>query len=131
LSSDRSAKAIDLYQMRIFPVSGKTAQEAQVGRMADNPFTKRLTQVGQNRLETYAEQILGFVEKLEAETPDPFIPMLTDLALAHVLITHLVRQFGPVQGMQESRVAFEDTYEKMKPIMERLERESGEGGTPQ
>ena len=99
--------------------------------MADNPFTKHLTQVGQNRLETYAEQILGFVEKLEAETPDPFIPMLTDLALANVLITHLVRQFGPVRGMQESRIAFEDTYEKMKPIMERLERERGEGGTPQ
>jgi hypothetical protein len=99
--------------------------------MADNPFTKRLTQVGQNRLETYTEQILGFVEKLEAETPDPFIPMLTDLALAHVLITHLVRQFGPVRGMQEAKVAFEDTYEKMKPIMERLERERGEGGTPQ
>jgi hypothetical protein len=66
--------------------------------MADNPFTKWLTQVGQNRLETYAEQILGFVEKLEAETPDPFIPMLTDLALAHVLITHLVRQFGPSEA---------------------------------
>jgi hypothetical protein len=99
--------------------------------MADNPFTKRLTQVGQNRLETYTEQILGFVEKLEAETPDPFIPMLTDLALAHVLITHLVRRFGPVRGMQESRIAFEDTYEKMKPIMERLEAERGEGGTPE
>ena len=86
--------------MRIFPVSGKTAQEAQVGRMADNPFTKHLTRIGQNRLEAYAEQILGFVEKLEAETPDPFIPMLTDLALAHVLITHLVRQFGSVRGLQ-------------------------------
>jgi hypothetical protein len=98
--------------------------------MADNPFTKRLTQVGQNRLETYTEQILDFVEKLEAQTPDPFIPMLTDLALAHVLITHLVRQFGPARGMQESRIAFEDTYEKMKPIMERLEAERGEGGTP-
>ncbi|HEY4050277.1 MAG TPA: hypothetical protein VGM27_25720 [Acidobacteriaceae bacterium] len=99
--------------------------------MADNPFTKRLTRIGQKRLETYAEQILGFVEKLEAETPEPFIPMLTDLALAHVLITHLVRQFGPVRGMDESRVAFEDTYAKMKPIMERLERERREGGTPQ
>jgi hypothetical protein len=98
--------------------------------MADNPFTKRLTQVGQNRLETYAEQILGFVEELEAETPEPFIPMLTDLALSHVLITHLVRQFGPVRGMHEAKVAFEETYEKMKPIMERLERER-EGGTPQ
>ena len=97
--------------------------------MADNPFTKHLTQVGQNRLEAYAEQILGFVEKLEAETPDPFIPMLTDLALFHVLITHLVRQFGPVRGMQEAKVAFEDTHEKMKPIMERLERERREGGT--
>jgi hypothetical protein len=99
--------------------------------MADNPFTKLLTRIGQKRLETYAEQILSFVEKLEAETPDPFIPMLTDLALAHVLITHLVRQFGPVRGMDESRVAFEDAYAKMKPIMERLERERGEGGTPQ
>ena len=80
--------------------------------MADNPFTKRLTQVGQNRLETYAEQILGLVEKLEAETPDPFIPMLTDLALAHVLITHLVRQFGPVRGMQESGLLSETRTRK-------------------
>jgi hypothetical protein len=53
---------------------------------------------------------------------------MADNPLAHVLITHLVRQFGPVRGMQEAKVAFEDTYEKMKPIMERLEAERGEGG---
>jgi hypothetical protein len=100
--------------------------------MGDSPFTKRLTRIGQKRLEEYIRKILEFVEGLESETQDPFIPLLTDLALTHALIMHLGRRFGPVRGLHESRVAFENTFEKLKPVMEQLQQsEKKTGGNVQ
>jgi hypothetical protein len=96
--------------------------------MADNPFTDRVIQLGEQRLDSYTKRILDFMESLEAETPDTFIPFLADMAAVHAVITRLVRQYGAARGIEEAQYLFEDTLKKMKPIVEELERKMTEGG---
>jgi hypothetical protein len=99
--------------------------------MADDPFTERVIQLGENRLDSYTKRILDFMDALEAETPDTFIPFVADMAVVHAVITRLVRQYGAARGIEESRFLFEDTVKKMKPIVEELERKMTEGGLPE
>lgn len=99
--------------------------------MADDPFTERVIQLGESRLDDYTKRILDFMDALESETPDTFIPFLADMAVVHAVITRLVRQYGADRGIAESRYLFEDTIEKMKPIVEELERKMKEGGVPE
>ena len=96
--------------------------------MAENPFSGRVIQLGEQRLDSYATRILDFMHSLETETPDTFIPFLADMAVVHAVITRLVRQYGAERGIREARFLFEDTLKKMKPIVEELERKMREGG---
>jgi hypothetical protein len=96
--------------------------------MAENPFTDRVIQLGEQRLDSYTKRILDFMDSLEAETPDTFIPFLADMAVVHAVITRLVRQYGAGRGIEEARYLFDDTLKKMKPIVEELERKMTEGG---
>lgn len=49
-----------------------------------------ITELGKARSDEYTEKILAFVQELEKSAPEPFLPLLTDLALARTLIVHLV-----------------------------------------
>ncbi|MDQ1452871.1 MAG: hypothetical protein QOJ51_2106 [Acidobacteriaceae bacterium] len=93
--------------------------------MAENPFSERVIQLGEERLDSYTKRVLDFLDAIEAETPETFIPFLADMAVVHAVITRLVRQYG---AEREARFLFEDTLKKMKPIVEELERKMREGG---
>src|SRR3954453_17420217 len=88
----------------------------------DSPW---ITELGNRRGDEYTERILAFVQELENSTPEPFIPLLADLALARVLIVHLTLRYGPERGPNEAQIAFETTLEQLKPILERYYREKG------
>jgi hypothetical protein len=88
----------------------------------DSPW---ITELGKGRSDEYTERILAFVQEIENSSPEPFIPLLTDLALARVLIVHLTLRYGPERGPKEARIAFETTLEQLKPILERYYREKG------
>ena len=83
------------------------------------------TRLGEERGDEYTSKILEYVQELENSSPEPFIPLLTDLALARVLIVHLTLRYGPERGPKEARIAFETTLEQLKPILERYYREKG------
>jgi hypothetical protein len=44
--------------------------------MAENPFSERVIQLGEERLDSYTKRILDFLDTIEAETPETFIPFL-------------------------------------------------------
>jgi hypothetical protein len=83
------------------------------------------TRTGEERGDEYTLKILEFVQALEKSSPEPFIPLLADLALARVLIVHLTLRYGPERGPEEARIAFETTLAQLKPILERYYREKG------
>jgi hypothetical protein len=87
--------------------------------------SERITELGKARSDEYTEKILAFVQELEKSAPEPFLPLLTDLALARTLIVHLVIRYGPERGMAEARDAFESTLEQMKPMLERMKSRKG------
>jgi hypothetical protein len=66
----------------------------------------RITELGKARSDEYTERVLAFVHDIEASCPEPFIPLLTDIALARALIVHLVLRYGPERGLVEARDAF-------------------------
>ncbi|MGH9615252.1 MAG: hypothetical protein ACRD28_00825 [Acidobacteriaceae bacterium] len=82
----------------------------------------RITQLGEPRCNDYTERLLALVQELEALCPEPFIPLLTDIALARALTMHLVLRYGPERGIKEAREAFDSTLEQMKPVIEALPR---------
>ena len=84
-----------------------------------------ITVLGKARSDESTERILAFVQEIEKSSPEPFIPLLADLALARVLIVHLTLRYGPERGPKEARIAFETTLEQLKPILERYYREKG------
>ena len=96
--------------------------------MAENPFSGRVIQLAEERLDSYTKRVLDFMDTLEAKTPETFIPFLADMAVVHAVITRLVRQYGAERGIKEARFLFDDTLKKMKPIVEELERKMREGG---
>jgi hypothetical protein len=96
--------------------------------MAENPFSEHVVRLGEERLDNYTKRILDFMDTLEAETPESFIPFVADMAVVHAVIARLVRQYGAARGIEETRFLFEDTLKKMKPIVEELERNMTEGG---
>ena len=94
----------------------------------DNEFNMEsewITELGKARSDEYTEKILAFVQELEKSAPEPFLPLLTDLALARALIAHLVIRYGPERGMAEARDAFESTLEQMRPLLERMKSRKG------
>jgi hypothetical protein len=88
----------------------------------DSPW---ITELGKQRSDEYTEKILAFVQDIEKSCPEPFIPLLTDLALVRALIVHLVIRYGPDRGLAEARDAFDTTLEQMKPMLERWKSERG------
>jgi len=62
---------------------------------------------------------------MEASSPEPFILLLTNIALVRALIVHLVIRYGPERGLIEAREAFNTTFDQMKPILENMERAKG------
>jgi hypothetical protein len=58
----------------------------------------RITELGKARSDEYTERVLAFVQDIEASCPEPFIPLLTDIALVRALIVHLVIRYGPERG---------------------------------
>jgi hypothetical protein len=85
----------------------------------------RFTELGQQRSDEYTERVLAFVQEMEKSGPEPFIPLLADLALARALIIHLVIRYGPDRGVAEARDEFDTTLEQMKPLLERWKSEKG------
>ena len=85
----------------------------------------RITELGKARSDEYTERLLAFVQDLEAAGPEPFIPLLADIALVRALIVHLVIQYGPERGLIEARDAFNTTFDQMKPILQNMEKEKG------
>src|SRR6201994_895932 len=85
----------------------------------------RITDLGKARSDEYTERLLAFVQDLEASSPEPFIPLLADIALARALIVHLVIRYGPERGLIEAREAFNTTFDQMKPILENMEKAKG------
>jgi hypothetical protein len=78
----------------------------------------RITDLGKARCDEYTERLLAFVEDMEAASdPEPFIPLLADIALARALIVHLVIRYGTERGLIEARDAFNTTVDQMKPIL--------------
>lgn len=90
-----------------------------------NMESEWITELGKARSDEYTEKILAFVQELEKSAPEPFLPLLTDLALARTLIVHLVIRYGPERGMAEARDAFESTLEQMKALLERMKSRKG------
>src|SRR5260370_37016172 len=84
-----------------------------------------ITELGKARSDEYTERILAFVQEVEKSAPEPFLPLLTDLALARTLIVHLVIRYGPARRMTEARDAFESTLKQMKPMLERMKSRKG------
>ncbi len=85
----------------------------------------RITELGKARSDEYTERVLAFVQDIEALCPEPFIPLLTDIALVRALIVHLVIRYGPERGLSEARDAFNTTFDQMKPILENMEKAKG------
>ena len=85
----------------------------------------RITELGKARSDEYTERLLAFVQDMEASGPEPFIPLLADIALARALIVHLVIRYGPERGLVEARDAFNATFDQMKPILENIEKAKG------
>jgi hypothetical protein len=90
-----------------------------------NMESESITELGKTRGDEYTSKILDYVLELEKSSPEPFIPLLTDLALARVLIVHLTLRYGPERGPKEALIAFESTLAQLKPILERYYREKG------
>jgi hypothetical protein len=93
--------------------------------MTEDPMSEEVTELGIARSDEYTERILAFVQEIEKTCPKPFIPLLTDLALARALIVHLVVRYGPERGLTEARDAFESTLEQLKPMLENMELPKG------
>ena len=85
----------------------------------------RITDLGKARSDEYTERLLAFVQDMEESCPEPFIPLLADLALARALIVHLVIRYGPERGLVEARDAFNTTFDQMKPILQNMQKEKG------
>ena len=85
----------------------------------------RITDLGKARSDEYTERLLAFVQDMEASGPEPFIPLLADIALVRALIVHLVVRYGPERGLIEARDAFNTTFDQMKPILENMEKAKG------
>jgi hypothetical protein len=85
----------------------------------------QITELGKARSDEYTERLLAFVQDMEAAGPEPFIPLLADIALVRALIVHLVIRYGPERGLIEARDAFNTTFDQMKPILQNMEKEKG------
>jgi len=85
----------------------------------------RITDLGKARSDEYTERLLAFVQDMEASSPEPFIPLLADIALVRALIVHLVIRYGPERGLVEARDAFNTTFDQMRSILENMERAKG------
>jgi hypothetical protein len=95
--------------------------------MSDNPSNEldQITELGKARSDEYTEKLLAFVQDLDASSPEPFIPLLADIALVRALIVHLVIRYGPERGLIEARDAFNTTFDQMKPILENMQEAKG------
>jgi hypothetical protein len=95
--------------------------------MNDNLSNKfdRITDLGKARSDEYTERLLAFVQDMETSGPEPFIPLLADIALVRALIVHLVIRYGPERALIEARDAFNTTFDQMKPILENMEKAKG------
>jgi hypothetical protein len=85
----------------------------------------QITELGNARSDEYTERLLAFVQDMEAAGPEPFIPLLADIALVRALIVHLVIRYGPERGLIEARDAFNTTFDQMKPILQNMEKAKG------
>ena len=85
----------------------------------------RITDLGKTRSDEYTEKLLAFVQDMEASSPEPFIPLLADIALVRALIVHLVIRYGPERGLVEARDAFNTTFDQIKPMLENMEKAKG------
>ena len=62
----------------------------------------RITELGKARSDEYTERVLTFFQDIEASCPEPFIPLLCDIALVRALIVHLVLRYGAKRGLAEA-----------------------------
>lgn len=90
-----------------------------------NKELDRITDLGKARSDEYTERLLAFVQNMEASSPEPFIPLLADIALARALIVHVVIRYGPDKGLVEAQDAFQTVFDQMKPILEDMDVSKG------
>jgi hypothetical protein len=119
--SFRNGKAWWYNNREISPLAGRQSV------MSDNLSKEfdRITDLGKARSDEYTERLLAFVKDMETSGPEPFIPLLADIALVRALIVHLVIRYGPERGLIEARDAFNTTFDQMKPILENMEKAKG------
>ena len=67
------------------PLAGRQSVNDNLSKEFD-----RITDLGKARSDEYTERLLAFVQDMEASGPEPFIPLLADIALVRALIVHLV-----------------------------------------
>jgi len=116
----RLGKTSDTTIARHFPPSRRKEMNDHSSRDFD-----QITELGKARSDEYTERLLAFVQDMEASCPEPFIPLLADIALVRALIVHLVIRYGPERGLVEAREAFNTTFDQMKPILENMEKAKG------
>jgi hypothetical protein len=106
---------------------GHFSGQIGINRMNDEASREfdQITELGKARGDEYTERLLAFVQDMEASGPEPFIPLLADIALVRALIVHLVIRYGPERGLIEARDAFNTTFDQMKPILENMEKAKG------
>jgi hypothetical protein len=61
----------------------------------------RITDLGKARSDEYTERLLAFVQDMEASGPEPFIPLLADIALVRAVIVHLVIRYGRKEDLSK------------------------------
>ena len=61
----------------------------------------RITDLGKARSDDYTEKLLAFVQDMEASGPEPFIPLLADIALVRAVIVHLVIRYGRKEDLSK------------------------------
>ena len=97
--------------------------------MTDKPLgDERMLQLGDERLDDYMKRLVDFMDSLDKEPREMFIPSVADMAAAHAIILRHVRMWGATEGIEEARKLFENTLETLKPICEELERKRADGG---
>jgi len=121
--SFRNGESLVVQQSRDIP-----PQQSGTMVMNDNQSKEfdRITDLGKARSDEYTERLLAFVQNMEASSPEPFIPLLADIALVRALIVHLVIRYGPDKGLVEAQDAFQTVLDQMKPILEDMDVSKGD-----
>ncbi|MGA9245545.1 MAG: hypothetical protein WBW03_26635 [Silvibacterium sp.] len=82
--------------------------------MTDKPLDdERMLQLGEERLDDYMKRLVDFMDSLDKEPREMYIPFVADMAAAHAIILRHVRMWGATEGIEEARKLFENTLKTL------------------